>query len=93
MAELFAADEKDYPSKFPLSYQEIADRQNEDLEIRQLLRDKPELYKKENFVFGDTTYSLVTKDGRILIPRVLQKKESFGTTNYSCIHALLEAHL
>jgi hypothetical protein len=47
MAELFEAEEEDYPTKFPLSYQEIADRQYEDPEIRLLLREKPEVYKKK----------------------------------------------
>jgi hypothetical protein len=37
IATLFATDEDDYPTKFPLSYQEIENRQKVDEEIKKLL--------------------------------------------------------
>ena len=73
IATLFAADEDDYPTKFPLSYQEIESRQKVDEEIKKLLREKSEQYKQTRFDFGDTQYSLVTRDGKIVVPKALQK--------------------
>lgn len=74
MAELFAAGREDYPDKFPLSYQEIADRQKDDDDVQKLLQEKPEKYTETEYTFGDTAYTLITKEGRIVIPKVLQRK-------------------
>ena len=74
MASLFAADADDYPTKFPLSYEEIEQRQRDDAEIQKLRREKPDSYKRTKFDFGDTSYTLVTKDGKIVVPKLLQKK-------------------
>ena len=74
IASLFAADEEDYPTKFPLSYNEIEDRQKDDPEIQKLLREKPQQYKKTRYKFGDTQYSLVTKDDKIVVPKALHCK-------------------
>jgi hypothetical protein len=73
IATLFAADEDDYPTKFPLSYQEIKNRQKVDEEIKKLLREKSEQDKQTRFNFGDTQYSLVTRDGKIVVPKALQR--------------------
>jgi hypothetical protein len=40
---LFAADKDDYPTKFPLSYQEIENRQKAGEEIKKLLRATREI--------------------------------------------------
>jgi Integrase zinc binding domain len=73
IAMLFAADEDDYPTKFSLSYQEIENRQKADEEIKKLLREKSEQYRQTRFDFGDTRYLLVTRDGKIVVPKALQK--------------------
>jgi hypothetical protein len=73
IATLFATDEDDYPIKFPLSYQEIENRQKVDEEIKKLLHEKSEQYKQTRFDFGDTQYSLVTRNGKIVVPKALQK--------------------
>jgi hypothetical protein len=54
IASLFAADADDYPTKFPLSYEEIEQRQKDDADIQKLRREKPDSYKKTKFDFGDT---------------------------------------
>jgi hypothetical protein len=65
VAELFAMNEEDYPTKFPLSYQEIADRQVNDPEIQKLLKEQQEVYQKTDYAFGDNTHSLATTKGKI----------------------------
>ena len=72
IAEIMAADEEDFPSEFPLSFPELEHRQKADAEIKKLLRDKPEQYKKESFHRGDKTYELVTKENKIVVPKSMQ---------------------
>ena len=74
IAELMAADEEEFPSTFPISFPEIQQRQEGDASVKKLLREKPSEYKKEDFRRGDKTYSLVTKEGKIVLPRGMQKK-------------------
>ena len=74
IAELFAADDEDFPKEYPLSYAEIQTRQDADASIKKLLRDKPNDYKKESFRRGDKTYELVTKENKIVLPTSMQKR-------------------
>ena len=75
IAELFAAEiGEDFPDDFPLSYKEIEYRQKEDDEIRELLRKKPEVYKTTVYPSGDKSYTLVTKEDKIVLPKAMQKK-------------------
>ena len=74
IAELFAVDEEDFPENFPISYDEIQLRQKDDAEIKKLLRDKPNDYKKETFRRGDKTYELVVKENKIVLPKQMQKR-------------------
>ena len=72
IGELFAADNEEFPKDFPLSYKEIQHRQKDDPDLQKLLRDKPK-YVETTFPFGDVTYTLVTKDNKIVLPKALQK--------------------
>ena len=73
MAQLFAADENDFPAHYPLSYAEIQQRQNDDADVQKLLQEA-DGYEKTSFSFSSDDYELVTKDGRIVLPKALQKK-------------------
>jgi len=73
MSDLFAANEGDFPLDFPLSYAEIKQRQKDDAKIKALLK-KPNLVQLTDFRFGDSTFKLVTKAGKILLPASLQLK-------------------
>ena len=72
--QLFAAEEEDvdFPKDFPLTFREIAKRQQEDREL-QRLRHKPS-YAQTLYPFGDKGYKLITKDNKIVLPRSLQAK-------------------
>ena len=74
IAELYAADEEDFPKEFPLSYAEIQKRQDDDAEVKKLLKDQPEQYSKKAFHRGDKTYDLVVKEDKIVLPKALQKR-------------------
>ena len=75
IAELFAGEiGEDFPKDYPLSYREIESRQKEDPEIRKLLRDKSDVYKETVYPCGDKSYTLITKENRIVLPKVMQKK-------------------
>ena len=73
MSDLFAADEGDFPLDFPLSYAEITQRQKDDAKVKALLK-KPNIVQLTDFRFGDSTFQLVTKGGKILLPASLQLK-------------------
>ena len=72
--EAFAADEYDFPSEYPLSYAQIEHEQSKDAEVKKLLQDQPEVYSKQSFKHSDKLYELVTRDGKIYLPKKLQKK-------------------
>jgi len=73
MAELFAADDEDFPKDFPLSYAEIRYRQDNDDKIK-ALKMKPDECQFTDFKFGDSTYRLVTQEVKILLPASLHLK-------------------
>ena len=74
LADAYAAGDEDFPTDFPLSYPEIQRKQESDAAIKKLLRDHADSYKKETFRRGTKVYTLVTKDGKIVLPKALQKK-------------------
>ena len=75
IAELYASEEGiDFPEDFPISYNEIEHRQKEDAQIRNFLRTKPDVCKETVYPCGDKSYTLVTKDNRIVLPKCMQKK-------------------
>ena len=69
-----AADEGDFPINFPLSYKEVAHEQSKDKETQKLLQNDPANYKIEEFPHSDTIYKLVTRDGKIYLPKALQRR-------------------
>ena len=71
-AEAFAADESDFPIQYPLSYRQIAFEQEKWPMLQQKLRDKPTVYKVAEFKHSDSTYEIVTRNGKIVIPVSLQ---------------------
>jgi Integrase zinc binding domain/RNase H-like domain found in reverse transcriptase len=73
VADLFAADEDDHEMMFPLSYFNIHASQEEDEQLQGLYEEKPEVYSKTDYTFGDAMYNLITRDNRIVIPQVLQR--------------------
>jgi hypothetical protein len=77
MAETFALedDEIEFPkNKYPLSYAYVSQAQRKDEALQTLYSNKPEVYRKEHFKHGSTTYNLITRNGKIVIPSVLQRR-------------------
>jgi RNase H-like domain found in reverse transcriptase len=67
--EAFAADEHNFPEAYPLLFKEIAFEQSKDKEVQELLEKQPDKYKKVKFKHSDNTYKLVTRDGKIYLPK------------------------
>ena len=74
VAEMFAADDMIWSKEFPLSYANIADRQSRDVAIRKFIRTNAKGYAKTVFPSGDKKFTLVTKNGKIVLPKALQKE-------------------
>jgi hypothetical protein len=74
IAEVFAAREEDYPPKFLSATKKLQLGRVTILKFQNFLSDKPETNSKTKTVFGYTVHTLVTKEGKILILRTLQKK-------------------
>ena len=77
MAETFALeeDEIDFPkTKYPLSHAYVQQAQSQDEALQNIYSNKPELYRKEQFTHGSSNYSLITRNGKIVIPSVLQRR-------------------
>jgi len=73
-ANELANEEEDFPTGYPLSYKEIAFRQNKDRALQNKFRMQPELYIKKPYIFSDDTYELITKNDKIYVPKYLQHK-------------------
>jgi hypothetical protein len=85
-AEVFAKEEgKDFPTEFPISCSELENEQQKEAESatansasilskRSLAEDNGSTYKQESFRHSDKEYKLWTKDGKIIVPKVLQKR-------------------
>ena len=82
--EAFAADDHDFPEAYPLSFKEIAFEQSQDKEVQELLKEHPDKYKTLEFKHSDDTYELVTRDGKIYLPKKLQKKATEWYHIYLC---------
>jgi hypothetical protein len=73
--EAFAVeDESDFPTEYPLSYKQIAYEQKELPELQQKLRDKPTVYKVSEYKHSDSTFDIVTRNDKIVIPLALQRR-------------------
>jgi len=69
-----AADDDKFPDEFPLSYEEIACRQGKDKALQKKLKNNPELCQKAPHKFSDKTHKMITKGGKICLPKALQHK-------------------
>ena len=74
IAELYADEEDDGPQTYPLSYAEIASEQKEDTTIKRLMRKSPKRYVIQERKFSGTTYQLVTREDKIVLPTSMQRK-------------------
>ena len=72
--ELAADDETDFPEEYPISYKEIAYRQERDKHLQNKFLKEPETYVKKTYKFSDNSYDLITKADKIYLPRALQYK-------------------
>jgi hypothetical protein len=68
------ATEEDFPADYPLSYKEIAYRQQRDEKLLKDATEKPDQYIKKPYTFSDKTYELITKNDKIYVPQELQAK-------------------
>jgi len=73
-ANELANEEEGFPTGCPLSYKEIAFRQEKDEALQNKFRTEPELYMKKTHTFSDSTYELITKNDKIYVPKTLQQK-------------------
>ena len=69
-----AEDVADFPASYPLSYMELAKEQARDKELQKFLREKPESFQKKPYRYSDSTYDLITRDGKIYVPKKLQTR-------------------
>ena len=74
MAECFAAEPMDVLDSYPLSYRQIHLEQQRDDVLKDYIDKHSAAYRTESFKHGDKSYDLYTKDGKIVVPQVLQKK-------------------
>ena len=70
-ADAFAGDAEDFPREFPLSYRELEHHQGADDEVQRMYHAY-DSYTKVPFKYSDKEYQLITRDGRIVVPRALQ---------------------
>ena len=71
--EAFALDDADFPEHYPLTYRQIRYEQQKDQELIAKLQTDPDKYKYEAFKFADNSYDIITKGGKIYLPKPLQK--------------------
>ena len=72
MSELFAEDEEPDIDNFPLTHDRVEREQQRDEWLQEQFSKKPDLYRKEDHTIGRTTCSLITRNGKIVIPKTLQ---------------------
>jgi Integrase zinc binding domain len=74
IAELYTNEEDDVPPTYSLSYAEIASEQKEDTTIKRLMRKSPKRYVIQERKFSGSTYQLVTREDKIVLPTSMQQK-------------------
>ncbi len=77
MAQLFCVTEDEIPfptETYPLTYKYIRQEQIKDAKLQKDFKRNVSKYKKETFKHGGDDLVLITHDGRIVIPNVLQKR-------------------
>jgi hypothetical protein len=73
MYKLYAEDLEDFPTGYPLSYSEIAHKTSLDAAIQKAQLMKPDRYKTEQHLFAGKSFTLVTREGKIVLPKSLTK--------------------
>lgn len=71
LAECFAA--QIFPKEFPCAYEQLEHEQKKDKDLQKEFQ-KNDLYTKEEFKHSDSTFSLITRKDKIVVPKSLQKK-------------------
>ena len=74
IAELYALNDEDFPATYPLSYAEFSHKQRKNKDLKQLAMQNPSRYKLLERKFSGQTFSLVTREDKIVIPKDLQKQ-------------------
>jgi hypothetical protein len=74
IAKLYTDDEDNAPQTYPLSYAEIASKQKEDATIKRLMRKSSMCYVIQEGKFTGSTYQLVTREDKIVLPTSMQRK-------------------
>ena len=72
--EVLAFGGKEFPSLYPLSFAQIEHEQQKYPALLQENSNENDKYKTEQYTFSDKTYSLITKDSKIVLPPSLQRK-------------------
>ena len=73
--DLFALDDDDipdFPKEYPMSYAQLEYEQKKDNALLEAYTNST-LYKKETFRHADKDYELITRSGKIVVPKKLQK--------------------
>ena len=69
----FSDDTPEFPKDYPISYAQIEYEQKRDIELQEIAI-RSALYDKEVRKHSDKTYELITRNGKIVVPVVLQKR-------------------
>ena len=79
-AECFAA--QNVPKTFPCSYVELKLEQEKDAELQESF-ERIDSWKYQEFPFSDGSFTLITREGKIVVPKTMQMKLT------ECYHNLL----
>ena len=72
--DLFAFDEEDFPSDYPLSYTQIMCEQSRCPELQAKLESRDDKYKKQTHAHADKSCDIITQEGKIVVPPALQRR-------------------
>ena len=70
--DAFAGDSEEFPENYPLSYMEIHHRQQEEKELQRKRKLKLEEFQPQEYRHSDKSFSLITHQDRIVLPKELQ---------------------
>lgn len=84
MCKLYVEDQEDFPIGCSLSYSEIAHKTSLDAAIWKARLTKPDRYKTEQHLFAGKSFTLVTREGKIVLPKSLTKRAMEWYCNNIC---------
>jgi RNase H-like domain found in reverse transcriptase len=73
MCKLYVEDQEDFHTGYPLSYSETAHETSLDAAIQKARLTKPDRYKTEQRLLAGKSFTLVTREGKIVLPKSLTK--------------------